>query len=142
MSARTRQVLWALVAAGVLATFVLLGSPKIGKRLYVHSVALVAMGLTGAVIAQLATPWARKAAAALAIAALVYVEARCLVTYATLGPTGAERLAIIRGAAPGATVVVPRFTVGADKWFVGDDLPGSWANTAAMFGISAIKLGP
>ena len=142
MSARTRQVLWALVAAGVLATFVLLGSPKIGRRLYVHSVALVAMGLSGAVMAQLAASWARKAAAALAIVALIYVEARCLITYATVGPIGAERLAIISGAPPGASVVVPRFPVGAGNWFLGDDLPGNFANTAAMWGLARIDLAP
>jgi drug/metabolite transporter (DMT)-like permease len=142
MSARARYVLWALVAAGVLATFVLLGSPKIGKRLYVHSVALVAMGLTGAVVAQLAAPWAKKAAAALAIAALIYVEARCLLTYARVGPIGAERVALIAGGAPGARVVVPRFPIGAGTWFLGDDLPGTWANTAAMWGLARIDLAP
>ncbi len=142
MHARTRQVLWALVVAGVLATFVLLGSPKLGKRLYVHSVALVAMGLTGAVVAQLTTAWARKAAAALAIASLIYVEARCLVVYASLGPIGAQRVAMITAAAPGASVVLPPITVPASNWFIGDDLPGSWKNTAAMFGVSAIKVGP
>ena len=142
MPARTRYVLWALVAAGVLATFVLLGSPKLGKRLYMHSVALVAMGLTGAVVAQLAAPWAKKAAAALAVVALVYVEARCLVTYATVGPVGAERVAIIRDAGPGARVVVPRFPIGAGTWFLGDDLPGTWTTTAAMFGLARIDLAP
>jgi hypothetical protein len=142
MSARSRYVLWALVAAGVLATFVLLGSPKLGKRLYVHSVALVAMGLSGAVIAQLAAPWAKKAAAAFAVVALLYVEARCLITYARVGPVGAERVAIIREAAPGASVVVPRFPIGAGTWFLGDDLPGTWQNTAAMFGLARIQLSP
>ena len=140
MSPRTRHVLWALVAAGVLATFVLLGSPKLGKRLYVHSIALVSMGLSGAVVAQLAAPWARKAAAALAIVVLIYVEARCVIAYAAVGPVGAERVAIITAAAPGASVVVPRYPVGASNWFIGDDL--GWESTAALFGISSIKLGP
>lgn len=132
----------ALALAGVIATFVLLGSPKIGKRLYVHSVALVSMGLAGAVVAQLGAGWAKKAAAALAVIALVYVEVRCLVTYARVGPVGAERLAIIRAAAPGTRVVVPPFPLGAGTWFLGDDLPSNWENTASMFGISAIKVGP
>jgi len=142
MPARTRYVLVALALAGLLATFVLLGSPKIGKRLYVHSVALVSMGLAGAVVAQLGQAWARRAAAVLAAVALIYVEVRCIATYASVGPVGAERLARIRAAAPGSTVVVPPFGVGAGTWFLGDDLPGQWANTAAMYGISEIKVGP
>jgi hypothetical protein len=140
MSARSRQVLWALVAAGVLATFVLLGSPKVGRRLYVHSVALIAMGLSGAVVAQLTTQWARKAAAALAIVVLIYVEVRCVVAYSALGSVGAERVAIITGAAPGASVVVPRFSVGESNWFVGDDL--GWEGTAAMWSLARIELAP
>ncbi len=142
MSPRTRQVLWALAAAGVLATFALLGSPKLGKRLYVHSVALVSMGVTGAVVAQLAAPWAKKAAAVLAIVALLYVEVRCVVTYAKVGPVGAERVAIIRGAAPGASVIVPRYPVGAGTWFLGDDLEGTWKNIAPTFGLERIVLAP
>lgn len=142
MPIRQRYVLGALALAGVLATFVLLGSPKLGKRLYVHSVALVSMGLAGAIVAQLGEAWARKTAAVLAALALAYVEVRCLVTYARVGPVGAERIARIRGAAPGTEVVVPRFPVGAGTWFLGDDTPGSWANVAAMFGISEIKVGP
>ncbi len=139
---RARTVLWALAAAGVLATLALLGSPKLGPRLYVHSVALIAMAITGAVVAQLAAAWAKKAAAVLAIVALLYVEARCIVTYATVGPVGAERVAIITGAAPRASVVVPPFTIPASTWFLGDDTQATLQTTAAMFGLTRIDVAP
>jgi len=141
MPARTKYVLGALALAGILTTFVLLGSPKLGRRLYVHSVALASMGLTGAVVAQLVAPWAKKAAAALAVVVLVYVEVRCLVTYACVGPVGERRLATLRAAAPGASVTVPAFPVPANNWFVGDEAP-SFEYVIAMFGLSRVEAAP
>ena len=139
-----RGALWALAAAGVLATLVLLGSPKLGPRLYVHSIALIAMAVTGAVVAQLGAAWARRACAVLSVVALVYVEARCVLTYAAVGPVGAERRSLIESAPQGASLVVPRYPPTSGKWFLGEDFRAANLREAiaADHGLAKVELAP
>ncbi len=144
VSPALRHTLWTLAAAGVLATLALLGSPKLGPRLYVHSIALIAMAITGAVIAQLGAAWARTACAVLSVIVLLYAEARMVITYRAVGAVGAERLAILAAAPPHASVVVPRYPYAAGNWFLGDDflLPNMLETTAASYGLGKIELAP
>ncbi len=137
-----RAALLAIAAAGVLATLALLASPKLGARLYVHSMGLLAIALTGWVIPQLATRWAKRACALLSAAVLVYVAARCLITYRTVGAISAERLAIIERGPQGANVLVPRYPRFPSKWFLGEDFgaPSLRISTAADYGLGSIEL--
>jgi len=137
-----RAALLAIAAAGLLATFALLASPKLGARLYVHSMGLFAIALTGWVMPQLATVWARRVCAVLSTAVLVYVCARCLVTYRTVGAISAERLAIIERGPQGAHVVVPRYPKFPSKWFLGEDFGAQNLRiaTAADYGLGSIEL--
>jgi hypothetical protein len=137
---RSKPERWlvALAAAGVLATFVLLGSPKLGARLYMHSTALISMAIAGWVLASLVAPWAKKACAALSVAALLYVQARCLITYRAVGPVSDQRLAILDAAAPGSAVTWPKFPFGAGTWFLGDD--AGFGYVADAWGVSSITV--
>lgn len=139
-----RRVLWALAAAGVLATLVLLASPKLGPRLYVHSIGLVAIALGGAIVSQLGAAWARRACAVLSIAVLIYVEARLVITYRTVGRIGAERIAIIYRGPMHTVIVVPRYPYPPSKWFLGDDFasPNLREAIAADYGLTRIDLAP
>ena len=139
-----RGVLAALAIAGVLATLALLASPRIGPRLYVPSIALISMGITGAVIAQLAAPWARKLCGVMSIAVLIFVEIRCVMIYRAVGAVSAERQEIITTAAPNTSVVVPRYPYGASKWFVGEDFTAENLRvaTAADHGLKEVYLAP
>ena len=138
MLARTRAALFALAVAGLVATLALLGSPKLGARLYVHSTALIAVALGGVVVAQLATPWARKACAALSIAVVAYVAFRCVLTYRSVGAVSAERIEILEAAPAGSRVVLPHYPIGAGTWFLGDD--SSFDFTAAHYGVADIDV--
>jgi len=137
-----RTALVAIAAAGVVATFALLASPKLGPRLYMHSIGLLAIALTGWLVAQLAAPWARKACAILSGVVLAYVCARCLLTYRTVGAISGERIAIIQTGAPGAHVVVPRYPKLPAKWFLGEDFTAEnlRISTAADYGLGSIEL--
>lgn len=137
-----RAALIAIAAAGVLATLALLASPKIGPRLYVHSIGLLSIPLTALVIPQLATPWAKRACALLSAGVLTYVCARCLLTYRTVGAISAQRLAIIQAGPPGAHVVVPRYPGFSSKWFLGEDFRAEnlRISTAADYGLGSIEL--
>jgi hypothetical protein len=130
----------ALAAAGLVATLVLLGSPKLGARLYVHSTALVSMAIAGWVAGgvQLAAPWARKACAALSVAVLLYVELRCVITYRAAGAISAQRLAILDAAPAGSAVTLPRYPVGAGTWFLGDD--ASLDYVAQTWGLASVTV--
>jgi hypothetical protein len=142
---REQRLAWiALAAAGVLAALTLLASPKIGQRLYLASVALIAIAIAGWLVARLSSARLRFACTLLSGAVLAYVEARCLATYAEVGPIGAERLARIRNAPPGARVTVPRFPVARGKWFLGEDLTSEALRgyVAATHGLAGIDLGP
>lgn len=144
MSPIVRRALWALAAAGLLATLALLGSPKLGPRLYVHSVGLISIALAGAVVSQLGAPWARKACAGLSIAVLLYVEARLVITYRTVSAVSAERIAIINKGPLRTTVVVPLYPYKAGKWFLGEDFASESlrASVAADYGLTKIDLAP
>lgn len=128
----------ALAAAGLLATLALLGSPKLGARLYVHSTALVSMAIAGWVVAQRGTRWASTACAALSAAALLYVEVRCVIAYRATGAISAQRLAILDAAAPGAKVTFPRYPVAAGTWFLGDD--ASLDYVAEAWGLAGVDV--
>lgn len=143
LAAGERYALWALAGAGVVATLVLLGSPKLGPRLYVHSVALIAIAIAGAVVAQLAAPWARRACAALSIATLLYVEIRCVITYRAVGEVSADRVSAIQTGL-GKKLVLPRYPYGGGKWFLGEDFTSQALreNIAADYGVASIELAP
>lgn len=139
-SKRAKPEPWlvALAAGGLVATLVLLGSPKLGARLYVHSTALVSMAVAGWVVMQLVAPWAKKACAALSVAVLLYVEVRCVITYRVVGAVSEQRLAILDAAAPGSKVTLPRYPYSAGAWFLGDDT--SLDYIANAWGLSAVEL--
>lgn len=128
----------ALGLAGLLATLALLGSPKLGARLYVHSTALVSMAIAGWVVTDLTAAWARRACAALSVVALLYVEIRCVITYRAVGAVSAQRLAILDAAAPGSKVTLPRYPIGAGTWFLGDD--ASLDYVAEAWGLASVSV--
>jgi hypothetical protein len=130
-----------LVLGGVVCTLTLLGSPKIGPRLYFASIALCTAGLAGWLAAQLRSAWARRGCAILAAATLIYVGARLVAVYRVVGPLGAVRLERLEHAAPGATVRVPPYTVAANRYFLGEDFaPPRREALADDYGIRAIEL--
>ncbi|MBA3457220.1 MAG: hypothetical protein H0T42_29330 [Deltaproteobacteria bacterium] len=137
-----RAALLAIGGAGILATLALLASPKIGARLYVHSMGLLSIAISGWVIAQLTARWARRACALLSTAVLAYVCARCLITYRTVGAISADRVAIINRGPLGAHVVVPRYPRFPSKWFLGEDFGAQnlRISTAADYGLGSIEL--
>ncbi|MDX2086584.1 MAG: DUF6056 family protein [Kofleriaceae bacterium] len=144
LSATTRLAFFGLAAMGLLTTLVLLGSPKIGPRLYLHSVSLLACALAAGVLAQLATARLRLACAVLSSAMLAYIAIRCVAIYSAVGPVGQARIAAIRGAAPGATLVVPRYPAPKSHYFLGEDFeaPNLRAAIAGDYGLTAIELAP
>jgi len=137
-----RRALIALLVAGVLATLALLASPKLGARIYVHSIGLVSIALTIWVFEQVAAPWARRALAVLSSVVLAYVCVRCLIIYRTVGEISAQRVALIQRAAPGSHVVVPRYPRLPGKWFLGEDFTAQnlRISTAADYGLGSIEL--
>lgn len=116
-----KMALVALGAGGVFTTLVLLASPKVGPRLYLASVALIAMAITGWVVAQIGSKRARIACVALSGVVLLYVGTRCVLTYRAVGPVGAARLHRIHHDPRGTDIVVPRYPVKGGKWFLGED---------------------
>jgi hypothetical protein len=144
MSPSTRAALIGLAAMGLITTLVLLGSPKIGPRLYLHSVALLACALAGVILAQLATARLRLACGVLSSAMLAVVAIRCIAIYRVVGPVGQARVAAIRSAAPGSTLVVPRYPIRKSTFFLGEDFeaPNLRAAIAADYGLAAIELAP
>jgi len=120
---RTERAVHAVFAlAGVACTLSLLGSPRIGPRLYLASVALIAVGLTGWLVVQLRSTWARRVCGALAASALVYVGGRCVSIYRVVGPFGAARFDRVERAAPGTVVTLPRYPCAPSRYFLGEDL--------------------
>lgn len=109
------------VAAAVLAAVTLLGSPKEGGRLAFASCALAATAVASWVTAQLAAGWSRRVAAALAVAAMIFVFGRCLLALHEVGGEFDERLALIRATPKDGVVTVPPYTVPRSRWFLGDD---------------------
>lgn len=144
LAAPTRLAIAGLAAMGLVITLVLLGSPKVGPRLYVHAVALVACALAAWVLAQLSTARHRLACGVLSAVVIGYVAVRCVAAYASVGPRGEARLAVIRSAPAGARVVVPRFSTAGDRYFLGEDLDDAdlRARLATWYGVTAIDLTP
>jgi hypothetical protein len=127
--------------AGLGCTLTLLGSPKIGPRLYFASVVLIATGLAGWLAGQLRSRWARRAAAIVAAASLLVVSARLIVVHRIVGPLGAMRRDRIEHAAPGSVVTVPPFPVGPSRYFLGDDFAAPRREAvAADYKLKAIEL--
>lgn len=144
MSRATRASLLVLAGGGVLCAITLLASPKLGPRLYLASVAMIAVAITGWVTSQLAAGWSRKLCAVLSGAVLAFVAWKCVSTYRAVGPIGEARLALIRKGPFGATVVVPRYPVAAGRWFLGEDLEpaATRAAIAADYGLTGVELAP
>ena len=143
----SREELWSigvLAIAGALATVTLLASPKVGHRLYFASVVLVAIAVARWSIAQLGPRRATLAGVALAGVAMLYVEVRLVVTYARVGPVGAERLAKIQRSPHGTHVVVPSYPTVGGKWFIGEDFVAENLRraTAKDYGLGSIELAP
>lgn len=140
-----QRLAWlALAGAGALAAAALLASPKLGPRLYFASVALIAIAITGWLVARLSSARLRLACAILSGATLAYTEIVCAVTYARVAPAAAARAARILGAPPDAQVTVPRLPAARGKWFIGDDLLEESARraVAARCGLGRIDLEP
>jgi len=143
-STRERIALWALAAAGLAITCTLLASPKLGPRLYLASIAFCAIALTGWLVSRARTRWARISAAVLAGIVLVYVEARCITTYARVGPIGAERLRLVQTSPKQTVVVVPRYPPTRSKWFIGEDFVADnlRAAIASDYYLKGVELAP
>jgi hypothetical protein len=131
----------AYLAGGVLCTLALLASPKLGARLYLHSVALASVAIV-MLVDQLAGKL-RVIAAVISAAVLAYGAAMCVIIYAQLGPVGKERVAIIRDTPNGESVVIPRYPVGKSLWFAGEDLDERMLTALARdYGLVKIALAP
>ena len=111
-----------LALGGVLCAVTLLGSPRIGGRLHFASIALIAAGLAGWLVARLTAAWARRACAALAAATLVYVAIRVVAIHRVVGPLGAARRELLERAPRGSALSVPRLPFAGSRYFLGDDL--------------------
>ncbi|MDB4962286.1 MAG: hypothetical protein JWP01_2285 [Myxococcales bacterium] len=144
MTPSQKIALVGFAAAGVLATLALLGSPKVGHRLYVHSIALIAIALAGWTLAQLATSGAKKVCAVLGGVVLAYVAFRCVNAYRVAGPISRARMTLIESAAPGAAVVVPRYGIPASTWFYGEDLdiPSRRDRVIEDYQLGSLELAP
>src|SRR6185369_5967259 len=125
-------------------TATLLASPKLGPRLYLATVALIAVALAGWICAQLQARSWRIACAVLSGAAIAYVAFRCVTTYHAVAEIGADRLHQIHGAvSSGSVITVRRYPVAKGRWFLGDDFADSVSlreNLAADYGIARIDL--
>ena len=142
--ARARLVPVVLALAGVVCTLTLLASPKIGPRLYLASVALVAAALAGWLAVQLRSAWSRRLCGGLAAAAMIYVCARFVIIHHSVGPLGVARLATLDHAAPQTVVRVPRYPYGASRYFLGDDFvsPELRDQLRFSFNLKALELEP
>jgi len=141
-SATERWTAVVLVLGGLACMLTLLGSPKIGPRLYSASVALITAGFAGWLAGQLRPAWARASCAILAAGALVFVCAHLVAIHRVVGPLGAIRRDRLEHGAPGTVVTVPRFPGGASRYFLGDDFldPVRRATFAEAYGLAAIEL--
>jgi hypothetical protein len=131
-----------LALAGVACTLTLLASPKIGARLYLAPVALIAAGLVGWLAAQLTTAWARRLCGGLAAAALVYIGARFVMIHRVVGPLGVNRLERLQHSTPDTVVTVPAYPFEPSRYFLGDDfrLPKLREYVRVAYGLKALEL--
>jgi hypothetical protein len=111
----------ALALAGLACTATLLASPKLGPRLYLASVALIAAGLVGWLRAQVTGRGLRRGLAVLAVATIALVEVRLVTIHRAVGPLGVVRRDRIEHGAPGSVVHVPPYPYGSSRYFLGDD---------------------
>ena len=118
---QTRSEL-ALVAGAIAVVFTLLLSPKVGQRLYLAPVALVAAAVAGWVVAQLSGTRTRAAAWVFALGSIAYASFACVRAYHEVGPEFAARLDALEHAAPNSVLDLPRYTVHRSRWVYGDDL--------------------
>jgi uncharacterized protein DUF6056 len=133
-----------LALGGVVCAVTLLASPRIGGRLYLASIALIAAGLTGWLVGRLTAAWARRTCAALAAGVLLWVGGRVVAVYRVVGPLGAIRLERVATAPPGAAVTVPRYPPVQSRYFLGDDFEIREVRepTAKIFGLASVALEP
>jgi len=133
-----------LALGGVVCAVTLLGSPRIGGRLYLASIALIGAGLTGWLVGRLTAAWARRTYALLAAAVLVWVSVRIVAIYRVVGPLGAIRRERVVTAPPGAAVTVPRYPFAQSRYFLGDDFEIREVRepTAKIFGLASVALEP
>lgn len=139
----TRLAIIGLAAMGLLTGLVLLGSPKLGPRLYLHSVTLVACAVATWLHAQLAGARLRRVTAALSCLVVAYVAFRCVAIYRVVGPIGRARIAALRDSPPGTKLVVPRYPADGDHYFLGEDFTAAnlRAALAEEYGLASLDLG-
>ena len=77
---------------------------------------------TAAVRAQLDATWARVAAWALSGVLAIRVGAALVGVYSTVGPEGRDRLAKIRSAPAGSTLIIQTYSRPRSRYFMGEDL--------------------
>lgn len=132
----------ALVAGGVLCALTLLASPKLGPRLYLAPVALIAVALAGWVCHAAASRAGRRFNTGAAAVAVVGVFAICLWVYRAVGPIGAARWRLVSTSAYGTAVVVPAYPIAGGRWFLGDDFVNASLrdNLAADFQLASIAV--
>ena len=131
----------AALAIAVLATLALVGSPKLGARLYLASTCFAAVAITSWVTL---SP-ARRLLGALAGAVIALVCLRCVMIYSRLSGEGESRVAKLTTAKPGDKLTFAPYDdrhywfdydiTGHRRWFLGDDfanpaqrdsLAGNW----------------
>lgn len=119
---RIPRITWLFAATALAITLTLLASPKQGPRLYLASVVAACAGMTVILCSQLHATWARVTAWLLAGVLAIRVGAALVGVYSTVGPEGRERLAKIRSAAPGSTVIIETYSRPRSRYFLGEDL--------------------
>jgi hypothetical protein len=141
-SATARWTAVVLALGGLACTVTLLASPKIGPRLYLASIALIAAALAGWLAAQLRSTWARRSCAVLAAGALGFVGVRVIEIHAVVGPLGAIRRDRIEHGTPGSVVTVPPFPCDGSRYFLGDDFLflTRRESLASGYGLKAVEL--
>jgi hypothetical protein len=132
----------AAVGAALAIVATLLASPKQGERLYFASTALACAALASWLVPRLDSVREQAIAWALAGCVLAYVGWRCVPIYRVLGAEYTARIAEIEHAPRGSTVVVPHYTFGRSRWFLGDDFEVAThrQSLADGFGLKAIEL--
>jgi hypothetical protein len=141
-SAMDRRIYLVLALGGLACTLTLLGSPKIGARLYLASIALIAAGSAGWVAAEWRSTWARRSYGILAAGVLVFVSVRFVAIYRVVGPLWTIRRDRMEHGAPGSVVTVPGYPFPRDRYFLGDDFQDAARrqSIAGAYGLKAIEI--
>lgn len=137
------RVALVLALAPLAIGLTLLVSPKVGARLQLASLCLLAAAVALALGPQLAErARLRLVAWILALAAIGYVLASCVATYAIVGPEFADRLAALERAPKQQTLVLAPYSVPPSRWFIGDDLlaPAFRRWIGSNFGLAGVEL--